>query len=169
MPMPPHVMLAVTIDVKTLTGELENAGVTDHGQDIPAATCRRLACNAGIIPLVLNGDGVPLELGRTRRYFNRAQRRAIATRDKGCCNPGCSMPVNRTEAHHLDEWSAGGRTDVSRGCLLCVRCHVDHHAGHFRIVMLNGLPHVIQPKSVDPFQVPRRNWIFHPAAQPAAA
>ncbi|MFJ6417573.1 DUF222 domain-containing protein [Paeniglutamicibacter sp. NPDC091659] len=169
MPMRPHFTLAVTIDFQTLRGELENAGVTDHGEDISASNCRRIACNAGIIPIVLNGDRVPLELGRTRRYFNRAQRRAIAVRDKGCCNPGCSMPVNRTEAHHLDEWNAGGRTDVSRGCLLCVRCHVAHHAGHFRVVMLKGLPHVIQPKSVDPLQIPRRNWIFHPAAQPLAA
>ncbi|MFJ6417323.1 DUF222 domain-containing protein [Paeniglutamicibacter sp. NPDC091659] len=169
MPMLPHFTLAVTIDFESLVGDLENAGVTDHGQDISASNCRRIACNAGIVPLVLNGDGVPLELGRTRRYFNRAQRRAIAVRDKGCCNPGCSMPVNRTEAHHLDEWNAGGRTDVSRGCLLCVRCHVAHHAGHFRVVMFKGLPHVIQPKSVDPLQIPRRNWIFHPAAQPLAA
>ncbi|MFF5791027.1 DUF222 domain-containing protein [Paeniglutamicibacter sp. NPDC012692] len=166
MPMLPHFTLAVTIDFQTLKGQLENAGVTDHGQDISASNCRRIACNAGIVPIVLNGDGVPLELGRTRRYFNRAQRRAIAARDKGCCNPGCSMPVNRTEAHHLDEWSAGGRTDVSRGCLLCVRCHVNHHSGHFRIVMLKGLPHVIRSKSVDPAQTPRRNWIFHPAVPP---
>ncbi|GAA1496011.1 hypothetical protein GCM10009628_10130 [Paeniglutamicibacter kerguelensis] len=169
MPMLPHFTLAVTIDFQALKGQLENAGVTDHGQHISASNCRRIACNAGILPVVLNGDGVPLELGRTRRYFNRAQRRAIATRDKGCCNPGCSMPVNRTEAHHLDEWSAGGRTDVSRGCLLCVRCHVAHHAGHFSIVMLKGLPHVIAPASVDPPRTPRRNWIFHPAAEPPAA
>lgn len=167
--MNPQFNLVVTIDYQTLKGELEQAGFTDHGQDLSAAACRRIACNAGIIPAILNGDGVPLELGRSRRYFNRAQRRAIAVRDKGCCNPGCSMSVNRTEAHHLDEWSAGGKTDVSCGCLLCVRCHTAYHAGHFRIVMINGLPHVIQPKSVDPHQIPRRNWIFHPGAQPLAA
>lgn len=169
LPMMPHFTLAVTIDLATFQGQLEKAGITDHGQELSASACRRIGCNAGIIPVVLNGNGVPLELGRSRRYFNRAQRRAIAVRDKGCCNPGCSMPVNRTEAHHLDEWSEGGRTDVSRGCLLCVRCHVAYHAGHFRILMLKGLPHVIQPKSVDPLQLPRRNWIFHPACEPSTA
>ncbi len=168
MPLAPQFTLAVTIDFQTLAGQLNTTGITDHGLSVSAQDCRRIACNAGILPIVLNGDGVPLELGRTRRYFNRAQRRAIAVRDKGCCNPGCSMPVNRTEAHHLDQWSAGGRTDVSRGCLLCVRCHVAYHAGHFRITMIKGLPYVIAAKSTDPSQIPRRNWIFHPMADALA-
>ncbi|MDO5744937.1 MAG: DUF222 domain-containing protein [Micrococcaceae bacterium] len=169
MPLAPQFTLAVTIDFLTLSGQLNKSGITDHGLEVTAQDCRRIACNAGILPVVLAGDGVPLELGRTRRYFNLAQRRAIAVRDKGCCNPGCSMPVNRTEAHHLDPWSAGGRTDVSRGCLLCVRCHVAHHAGHFAITMIKGLPHVIPPRSTDPQQIPRRNWIFHPTAGGLAA
>ena len=165
MPLAPNVTLNVTIDLKTFLGQLEAAGVSDRGEDISAASCRRLACNAGITPIILNGDGVPLELGRSRRYFNRAQRRAIAVRDKGCINPGCTMRIGRCEAHHLDEWNQGGLTNVSRGCLLCPMCHQAYHSGKFRIEMINGHPHVILPKSRDPLQLPRRNWIFHPAAQ----
>ena len=169
MPLAPNVTLNVTIDLQTFLGQLEAAGVTDRGQDISAATCRRIACNAGITPIILNGDGVPLELGRSRRYFNRAQRRAIAVRDKGCINPGCTMSIGRCEAHHLDAWNCGGRTDVSRGCLLCPLCHQAYHAGKFRIEMIGGHPHVILPGSRDPLQLPRRNWIFHPGAAPARA
>lgn len=44
-------------------------------------------------------------------------------------------------------------------------CHQAYHSGKFRIEMINGHPHVILPKSRDPLQLPRRNWIFHPAAQ----
>ncbi|GAA1864207.1 hypothetical protein GCM10009715_09250 [Paeniglutamicibacter psychrophenolicus] len=169
MPLAPNVTLNVTIDLQTFLGQLEAAGVTDRGEDISAASCRRIACNAGIIPIVLNGARVPLELGRSRRYFNRAQRRAIAVRDKGCINPGCTMTIGRCEAHHLDPWNCGGRTDVSRGCLLCPSCHQAYHAGRFRIEMIGGHPHVILPRSRDPLQIPRRNWIFHPAAAPAEA
>ncbi|MDQ0094028.1 HNH endonuclease [Paeniglutamicibacter psychrophenolicus] len=169
MPLAPNVTLNVTIDLQTFLGQLEAAGVTDRGEDISAATCRRIACNAGITPVILNGDGVPLELGRSRRYFNRAQRRAIAVRDKGCINPGCTMSIGRCEAHQLDAWNCGGRTDVSRGCLLCPLCHQAYHAGKFRIEMIGGHPHVVLPRSRDPLQLPRRNWIFHPAAAPARA
>ncbi|WP_411734088.1 DUF222 domain-containing protein [Paeniglutamicibacter sp.] len=169
MPLAPNFTMNITINLETFMGQLDAAGVTDHGEDISAASCRRIACNAGIVPIVLDGAGVPLELGRTRRYFNRAQRRAIAVRDKGCANPGCTMPPNRCEAHHLDAWNLGGRTDVSRGCLLCPICHQAYHAGKFRIEMIRGIPHVILPRSRDPLQIPRRNWMFHPAAEPQRA
>lgn len=169
MPLPPNVMLNVTISYEAFIGQLETAGVTDHGEDISAVNCRRLACVAGIMPIVLNGEDLPLALGRTRRYFNRAQRRAIAVRDKGCINPGCSMKIGRCEAHHIDLWVLGGRTDVDRGCLLCPMCHAAYHAGKFKITVINGIPHVIQPKSRDPRQLPRRNWIFHPTTATAAA
>lgn len=169
MPLAPNFTMNVTVDLATFMGQLETAGLTDRGEDISAATCRRIACNAGIIPIVLDGTGVPLELGRTRRYFNRAQRRAIAVRDKGCINPGCTMSANRCEAHHLDPWMLGGRTDVSRGCLLCPACHQSYHAGKFRIEMIRGIPHVLAAKSRDPEQLPRRNWIFFPAASPLRA
>ena len=169
MPLPPNVMLNVTINYEAFIGQLEAAGITDHGEDISAVNCRRLACVAGIMPIVLNGEDVPLALGRTRRYFNRAQRRAIAVRDKGCINPGCTMKIVRCEAHHIDLWIRGGKTDVDRGCLLCPMCHAAYHAGKFKITVIKGIPHVIQPRSRDPLQLPRRNWIFHPTASAAAA
>ena len=169
MPLPPNVMLNVTISYEAFIGQLEAAGVTDHGEDISAVNCRRLACTAGIMPIVLNGEDLPLALGRTRRYFNRAQRRAIAVRDKGCINPGCTMKIGRCEAHHIDLWILGGRTDVDRGCLLCPMCHAAYHAGKFKIKVIDGIPHVIQPRSRDPLQLPRRNWIFHPTASAVAA
>lgn len=169
MPLPPNVMLNVTISYESFIGQLEAAGVTDHGEDISPGNCRRLACIAGIIPIVLNGENLPLALGRTQRYFNRAQRRAIAVRDRGCINPGCTMKIGRCEAHHIDLWILGGKTDVDRGCLLCPMCHDAYHAGKFKIKVIKGIPHVIQPRSRDPLQLPRRNWIFHPTAPAVAA
>ena len=39
------------------------------GDRITAAQARRLACTANILPAVLGGDSLPLDLGRTRRLF----------------------------------------------------------------------------------------------------
>ena len=167
MPLNSRIELLVMIDYAALTGALETAGFTSHGQYISAATARRMACNAGITPVVMGGQSQPLDLGRRKRFFTKGQKRAIAARDRGCANPGCSMPVHRCEAHHIESFSQGGKTNVGCGLLLCIRCHTAFHAGHFSIRVVDGIPHVVLPKSRDPLQRPRRNWVFHPEAAAA--
>ncbi|WP_200174651.1 HNH endonuclease signature motif containing protein [Tomitella cavernea] len=56
---------------------------------------------------------MPLVLGRTGRRATVGQRRALAVHDQGCAFPACTRPTTRTEAHHIVEWSAGGRTDLN--------------------------------------------------------
>lgn len=167
MPMNSRVEMLVMIDYDALRGATEGHGITGHGGYLSAGSARRLACNAGILPLVMGGNSQPLDLGRKRRFFTKGQKRAIAARDRGCINPGCGMSANRTEAHHVDPWSEGGQTRVNRGVLLCVLCHTAFHAGHFRIVFINDVPYVVQSASRDPMQRPTRNWVFHPRAAAA--
>ncbi|WP_286166636.1 HNH endonuclease signature motif containing protein [Arthrobacter sp. AQ5-05] len=167
MPMCSRIDILVTITYEALAGITDEPGFTQHGELISAATARRLACNAGILPLVMGGKSQPLDLGRKVRYFTKAQKRAIAARDRGCANPGCSMPVHRTEVHHIKSFSEGGKTNVSNGLLLCIRCHTAYHAGHFDIVVIDRIPHVVLPASRDPLRLPRRNWVFHPESAAA--
>ena len=167
MPMNSRIDLLVTITYDALAGFTEEAGYTQHGELISAAAARRMACNAGILPLVMGGKSQPLDLGRKVRYFTKAQKRAIAVRDRGCANPGCSMPVHRTEVHHIKPFSENGKTDVSNGLLLCIRCHTAYHAGHFEVLVIDQIPHVVLPASRDPLRLPRRNWVFHPEAAAA--
>lgn len=162
MPMGSRIDILVTITYDALAGITTEPGFTQHGELVSAATARRLACNAGILPLVMGGNSQPLDLGRKVRYFTKAQKRAIAARDRGCANPGCSMPVHRTEVHHIKAFSEGGKTNVSNGLLLCIRCHTAYHAGHFEVVVIAQIPHVVLPASRDPLRLPRRNWVFHP-------
>ena len=42
------------------------------------------------------------------------------------------MPAAMCEAHHLDEWARGGRTDLERGILLCSFHHHRVHDPAFR-------------------------------------
>ena len=101
---------------------------TSTGDPITAAEARRLACTAGILPVVLGGAGEILDLGRTRRLFSPAQRKAMAIRDRDCRAEGCDIPAAWCEAHHANEpWAKGGRTDLADGNLLC---SFHHHRAH---------------------------------------
>ena len=88
---------------------------------ISIPSVERLEC-AGRTRLVVTGkDGEPLHLGRKKRRFTRAQRRALAARDGGCAFPGCRAPAAWTEAHHIEWWKRdNGRTDIDNGLLLCI-------------------------------------------------
>ena len=89
-----------------------------------------LMCDLDVGPVILDALGVPLDLGRTERFFTRDQRRALARRDGGCVFPGCGALPHRCDAHHVVHWIDGGPTDVVVGVLLCRRHHgVVHRTG----------------------------------------
>jgi hypothetical protein len=84
--------VVVTIDEAKLTQDLATAGLTT-GTPITASEARRLACRAGILPAVLDGESQPLDLGRAKRLFSPAQRKALAIRDRECRAEGCDIPA----------------------------------------------------------------------------
>jgi len=114
--------VVVTMGLDTLLGGLAAAAL-DTGARITAGESRRLACEAGIIPAVLGGTSEVLDLGRTRRFHTKAQRIAIAHRDRGCTAEGCDLPPAACHVHHDQPWSQGGPTDTETGRLLCHRHH----------------------------------------------
>ncbi len=137
----PAPSLIVLIDHERLLERLEGAGIDtrlDDGHPIPAATARRLACEAGILPAVLGGDSRTLDLGRSRRLVSPAQRQALIVRDGGCVFPGCDRPWRWCQAHHLQPWEQGGRTDLGNLALLCVRHHHHVHEGGWSLEHLAG-------------------------------
>ncbi len=124
--------MVVTIDLQTLISDLGTAtlGVTAPGDSLDRITAdeaRRLACNAQIVPAVLGADGEVLDLGRSRRLFSRAQRRALLLQHPTCQAEGCSIPGAWSEAHHWRPWSQGGPTDLANAVLLC---SIHHHRAH---------------------------------------
>jgi len=71
----------------------------------------------------LLGTRQPLAVGRTERTASAAQRRALAARDRGCIIPGCGIPAEVCQTHHVADWAAGGSTDVPNLVLLCWAHH----------------------------------------------
>ncbi|NYG56758.1 HNH endonuclease signature motif containing protein [Nocardioides perillae] len=122
--------VTVTLDLAqlTATGPGADAPATlSTGTRITAAKARLWACGAGIVPVVLGGASQPLDVGRTRRYFTKTQRLALARLQGGCTADGCDWPPSMCHAHHRTPWHAGGRTDLAHGYLLCPRHHARAH------------------------------------------
>lgn len=139
------------IVVQTTRDELESGvGVAQcHGLQGPISVeaLRMLAVDAAIIPAVMGGGSLPLDLGRATRLFTPAQRIAIALRDCGCAR--CGAPVARCDVHHIRFWSHEGPSDIDNGVLLCVGCHHRLHDYGWEIDIVDGEVWFIPPASVD--------------------
>jgi hypothetical protein len=123
--------VVVTMSYETLVGGLRVA-CTDTGEYLSAGQARRLACEAGIIPVVLGGRSEVLDVGRTRRFYTRAQRVALGLRDGGCTVQGCVVPAAKCHAHHDAPWVYGGATSLANGRLLCPRHHTLIHSPDYQ-------------------------------------
>ena len=137
-------------------------GWLDTGAPISAAEARRLACDAQVLPAVLNGNSLPLDLGRARRLFTGPLRRALILRDHGCAFPSCDRPARWSEGHHLTPWADGGTTALSNACLICRRHHrlLHNNSGWQARLGPDGHPEFLPPATIDPERRPQRNT-FH--------
>lgn len=132
--------LVLTGSIDALRAYLEGAPhrertlrIEHTGDLLPIETIGTLLCDAAVQAAVVDDCHHVLALGREQRLFSRAQRRALAARDRGCRAPGCRMPPAWCEAHHIVPWQLGGPTDVDNGILLCAYHHHEVHAGRLRV------------------------------------
>lgn len=123
--------LLVTVDLAAMPTGLGHARL-DTGARISPDEARRLACNAGIVPVVLGSRSEPLDLGREARLHNTAQRRALALQHDACAAEGCERPFAWCDIHHREPWSQGGRTDLDNALPLCGHHHRRAHDERYR-------------------------------------
>ena len=121
---PQGTTLVLTADWDALNQKLADARLLD-GTPLPVAEALRLACNADIVPAVFDTKNQELWVGRKHRLATEAQRAALIIRDKHCI--GCERSAVWCEAHHIEEWLTGGRTDIDNLVLVCTRCHHSIH------------------------------------------
>jgi hypothetical protein len=122
--------LLITMDLATLQSGLGAARI-ETGDHLSAGEARRLACNAGLVPAVLDTTSAPLDLGREARLHTKAQRHALSLAHDTCAVTGCERPFAGTEIHHLHPWSQGGRTDLANALPLCFFHHRRAHDTQF--------------------------------------
>ncbi|MCW2537659.1 MAG: endonuclease [Modestobacter sp.] len=126
--------LIVTIGLEDLLDPSSGPGAATTGFDatLSAARARWVACDATVTRLVLDPDGQPLDVGRSKRVVPPHLRRAVEQRDRGCVFAGCGAPTHWCDVHHLLEWIVGGETSLANSALLCERHHTKVHHG-FRV------------------------------------
>ena len=131
--------LQVLMDLETLLHGKHAESITElaTGGTLPVSRLRQLACEADIIPIVLSGNGVVLDVGRARRLATADQRRALQAMYATCgLMPGCTVPFAHTQIHHLKEWTAQqGETDLGELLPGCTQHHGDAHAGRIIVDM----------------------------------
>ena len=110
--------VVVLMDLDTLMGGLKAAHL-DTGETISPGAARRLACQAKIIPAVLDGKSQVLDLGRGKRYANQAQRIVKTIEAGGCEVDGCDAPPGMTHLHHNERWVDGGKTNIDDLIMIC--------------------------------------------------
>jgi hypothetical protein len=106
--------------------------------EIPARVLATLAGTADVHAVVVRNGVVlhapgELNLGRTTRLANRAQRRALRGLYRCCAIPGCSVAYERCKLHHIIWWSNGGRTDLDNLVPVCTAHHTKIHHDHWTI------------------------------------
>ncbi len=126
--------VAATVNVTMRLDQLRSglgAATVDTGIETSAAQARRLACEAGLVPMVLGGESEILDVGRERRLHTKGQRRAMGVRDVTCVAEGCDRPASWTEAHHPVSWEEGGGTSLANGVLVCPYHHRLWHSSRW--------------------------------------
>jgi hypothetical protein len=118
--------LLVKIDEATLRGALKVAAL-DTGGVLSADEALRLACNASILPAILNSAGVALHLGRSARLFSEPQRVAKSLEYEFCAADGCETPYAWCELHHKVHWEHGGCSNLEDAIPLCQFHHQRIH------------------------------------------
>jgi Domain of unknown function (DUF222)/HNH endonuclease len=112
----PEPLFTVHVDHETLLGrlcELASGTVVTPGSLLPWVT------EARVERVVFDGTDRVLGVGRRRRFFTGAERRAVEVRDRQCTNRWCEEPAERCEVDHVIPWALGGPTEADNGQLAC--------------------------------------------------
>ncbi|SEG49660.1 HNH endonuclease [Saccharopolyspora kobensis] len=167
----PH--LTVTIDYTQLKNQLPTNGgefvaggagtLESTGQYVSPQTVRRIACDCEVLPMVLGGDSLPLDVGTLQRTAPTHIRAALLARDGVCAFPECDHPAGTPQAHHIVHWIDGGPTSLDNMVMLCAHHHRTIHNHHWHIELQRGRPVFTPPTDLDPARTPKPGGKAQPA------
>ena len=134
----PVPVVNILVDQHTYEILLARHRLIPYPDDIPAADLDRLRCetDSGVpVPpeavfqammqgyvrrVVVDDDGVVLDMGRRRRLFTGAARTAVKLMESHCGHFGCRVSSHHAQIDHMDEWDRDhGPTDVENGRPRC--------------------------------------------------
>ncbi|HZU77445.1 MAG TPA: DUF222 domain-containing protein [Dehalococcoidia bacterium] len=145
----PHLSVTTSLDGLRQEPSLSLAELAGFGP-VHREIARRIACDAvrrdttvSAAPAV-SGGVVPLSVGRSRRTIPPHLREALRLRDNGCRFPGCDRPHEWCDAHHIEHWADGGKTELHNLLSLCRLHHRVVHEEGWSITTRDGAV-IIEP------------------------
>lgn len=140
----PHVN--IVINAETLGTDALEGYYAATGMTATPATIERALCDCEMHRM-LHADGEILDYGRATRRIPNALYNAILLRDQGCRWKGCDRPPAWCDIHHVDEWFAGGETNVWSMVMHCDHHHTEvHKPGYHATMSPDGTYTVTPPK-----------------------
>lgn len=159
-----HNGLPATIVISVSLAELETAAGKAHtggGTWVPVKDLIALAGEAHHWLRIFDG-AKEVALYHRRRLANTGQRLVLYAKERGCTHPGCTVPAQLTEVHHVVPYAQCGDTDINK---LTLRCGPHHRlitpGGWTTRQRHDGTVETIPPAHLDRGQ-PRINSYHHP-------
>jgi hypothetical protein len=155
------VSVVVTATLQDLQAGAGKAG-TGGGTWLPISDVIRMADHAWQYLAVFDTHTrLPPYLGRTKRIASAGQRIVLHAKDRGCTFAGCKVPGYLCEVHSLEDWAAGGRTDIDKLTFSCKTHHTLLEQDWKTRKLFDGTTEWIPPPHLDTGQ-PRTNKYHHP-------
>ena len=89
-------------------------GTVIHPHDV-----LRAALAGHVRRVVIDTDGVVIDMGRRQRLFTRNARHAATHLVRHCRHPGCELPTRWCDVDHVTPWADHGPTDQDNSTVLC--------------------------------------------------
>lgn len=105
---------------------------TVNGDNLTPADVVTAALWGHIRRVIVDTNGVVLDMGRRSRVFTGSTRAAVMLGASHCVWPGCLVPLRNCQADHLTSWSQDGTTTPDNGAPLCGR-HNRHKTGGYQV------------------------------------
>lgn len=147
-------VLVVSVREEDLRENRGFAHVSGSDAPVPLSVARHVACAGAVQRVVTGENGRIVSIATQERIFGHRQRRAIILRDGTCVTPGCHVPAEWCEIHHVQGAAVGGETSTDNGVALCWFHHRTIDTGGWQYRMNQGVPEVRGPRWWDA----RRQW-----------
>jgi len=142
---------------------------TTDGIPVDPRVIAAAALNGRMRRVIIDAAGVPVDVGRTRRFFTGPLREVLMMLWQRCFWPGCDLPAGRCEIDHLTGFTKpGGETRAGNGRPGCDRHNRLKEHGFTIWCDNTGYIHVYRPDGTEiaplqrPTSDPTEDWLAEP-------
>lgn len=115
-------MVGLSVDEPDLSTVISRRCETGTGVSVDPVEIVAAAIMGRVRRVVIDGAGIVIDAGRSRRFFTNTLAEIIRALNQHCTWPGCHIPARRSQLDHAAPWgSATGPTSAANANILCGR------------------------------------------------